>query len=150
MYLNISARGVTLICRTADRGTCGTCRTAEPSEPIFLIIKLKKIIIIIKMSTSGLVFKNNRERKKKRKKRKIKREKANKKKAYNKGYFLSVTHPSSNPAGLGLTSAIGRRARFTRLRREVVNISQFPTVPNSVLQLGMLTSLMVSAISVIS
>ena len=27
---------------------------------------------------------------------------------------------------------------FTRLRREVVNISQFPKVPNSVLQLGML------------
>ena len=27
---------------------------------------------------------------------------------------------------------------FTQLRREVVNISQFPTVPNSVLQLGML------------
>ena len=39
---------------------------------------------------------------------------------------------------------------FTQLRREVVNISQFPTVPNSVLQLGMLMSLMVSAISVIS
>ena len=39
---------------------------------------------------------------------------------------------------------------FTRLRREVVNISQFPTIPNSVLQLGMLMSLMVSAISVIS
>ena len=39
---------------------------------------------------------------------------------------------------------------FTRLRREVVNTSQFPTIPNSVLQFGMLMSLMVSAISVIS
>ena len=39
---------------------------------------------------------------------------------------------------------------FSRLRREVVNTSQFPTIPNSVLQLGMLMSLMVSAISVIS
>ena len=64
-------------------------------------------MVITKMSTSGLVLKNNRERKKN--KRKIKREKADKKDsvAYNKGYFLSVTHPSSNPAGLGLTSAIG-------------------------------------------
>ena len=63
------------------------------------------------MSTSGLVLKNNRERKK-RKKRKIKKERQTKKIAYNKGYFLSVTHPSSNPARLGLTSAIGQRARF--------------------------------------
>ena len=63
------------------------------------------------MSTRGLVLKNNRERKKE-KKRKIKREKANKKDSVQQGVFLSVTHPSSNPAGLGLTSAIGRRARF--------------------------------------
>ena len=63
------------------------------------------------MSTSGLVLKNNRERKKKRKE-KLKGRRQTKKIAYNKGYFLSVTHPSSNPAGLGLTSAIGRRARF--------------------------------------
>ena len=74
------------------------------------------------MSTRGLVLKNNRERKKE-KKRKIKRDKANKKIAYNKGYFLSVTHPSSNPAELGLTSAIGQGARFpcgiTRRQYEV-------------------------------
>ena len=63
------------------------------------------------MSTRGLVLKNNRERKKE-KKRKIKREKANEKDSVQQGAFLSVTHPSSNPAGLGLTSAIGRRARF--------------------------------------
>ena len=64
------------------------------------------------MSTRGLVLKNNRERKKE-KKIKIKREKANKKDSVQQGVFLSVTHPSSNPAGLGLTSAIGRRARFS-------------------------------------
>ena len=79
-------------------------QTAEPAEPIFLVIKLKKKIVIIKMSTSGLVLKNNRERKERRRQ--------TKKIAYNKGYFLPVTHPCSNPAGLGLTSAIGRRARF--------------------------------------
>ena len=63
------------------------------------------------MSTRGLVLKNNRERKKE-KKRKIKREKANKKDSVQQGVFLLVTHPSYYPAGLGLTSAIGRRARF--------------------------------------
>ena len=66
----------------------------EPAEPIFLVIKLKKTkkIVIIKMSTSGLVLKNNRERKK-IKKRKIKREKANKKDSVQQGVF-SVGHPS--------------------------------------------------------
>ena len=44
------------------------------------------------MSTSGLVLKNNRERKK-RKKRKIKREKANKKDSVQQGEFF-VGHPS--------------------------------------------------------
>ena len=46
-----------------------TAEPAEPAEPIFFVIKLKKIIKIeiIKMSTSGLVLKNNRERKKERK-----------------------------------------------------------------------------------
>ena len=39
------------------------------------------------MSTSGLVLKNNRERKK-RKKRKIKREKANKKDSVQQGVFF--------------------------------------------------------------
>ena len=61
------------------------------------------------MSTRGLVLKNNRERKKEKKR---KREKANKKDSVQQGVFLSITHPSSKPAGLGLTSAIGRRARF--------------------------------------
>ena len=41
----------------------------EPAEPIFFVIKFKKKIktVIIKMSTSGLVLKNNGERKKERK-----------------------------------------------------------------------------------
>ena len=94
-----------------------TAEPAEPAEPIFFVIKLKKKIVITKMSTRGLVLKKNRERKKKKqekikKKRKIKREKANKTDSVQQGVFLSVTHPSSNPAGFGLTSAIGRRARF--------------------------------------
>ena len=63
------------------------------------------------MCTRGLVLKNNRERKKE-KKIKIKREKANKKDSVQQGVLLSVTDPSSNPAELGLTSAIGRRTRF--------------------------------------
>ena len=75
---------------------------------IFFVIKFKKIVI--KMSTSGLVLKNNRERKKKKRKEKGRRQ--TKTITYNKGYFLSVTHPSSNLAGLGLTLAIRRQARF--------------------------------------
>ena len=52
--------GVRLICGTADRGTCGTYIFCNK-------IKKKIKIVIIKMSTSGLVLKNNRERKKERK-----------------------------------------------------------------------------------
>ena len=57
---------VRLICGTADRGTCGTAGTC--GTYIFCNKIKKKIkIVIIKMSTSGLVLKNNRERKKERK-----------------------------------------------------------------------------------
>ena len=86
-----SEKWVRLIRGTADRGTCGTCGTAGTCGTYIFCNKiLKKIkIVIIKMSTSGLVLKNNRERKK----RKIKREKANKKDSVQQGVFF-VGHPS--------------------------------------------------------